>query len=365
MAIPGCLVPPLPPGQIEGNFPVFVSGLLNAADEGAGNICQAPVDGVIAAIWVAWRLVNTGSTMEGRLESVDLTTGLPSGALVAAGADGTLVVNNADDNVCARIPLTTPPTVVAGDYLAPLVKQPTVGFGSLNIAQGTSPAAQTRMPYGVADTGAGYTPFATNAPNLMALEYDTGVIYGIEGVHPPASAITSTALSTSTTPDVIGMRAVFGDTVLVNGGWIWMDLEGDANLRLVTDAYNQGAGTGILASVALSAPVRNATTPGLWRVSFPDVTLTAGTPYRWVIEPTTTTSLTAYDFTTDSLALMNAWGGDDGAQLCFTSAKDPTGSGSWTDFNTGTFRHFYGGLRVRGVTAGSGGGGGGAFTFVG
>ena len=61
------------------------------------------------------------------------------------------------------------------------------------------------------------------------------------------------------------------------------------------------------------------------------------------------------DARTDSLLSLDAWplGG------CFTTAKDPTGNGDWTNYNSGTFRHPIGlGLIVGGFDTGAASGGG-------
>lgn len=341
----GFYYPPLPPGVLEAATPGFVGGTLDAASEGGANMCAAPVSGNIAAIWWCTRTVTTGSTMEGRIET--LSGGLPSGTLWGTNTNGTLVVANGDDNAILRIPLTANAAVLAGDQLAVIVRQPAASFGTLQIAQGTASDNNTRFPYGAANTSGSYAAFSSSLPNMMALEYDSGTIYGIDGVHPPATAVTSTSLSTSTTPDVIGARFQFATEVSVAGAWIWMDLDGDCNVRLVDTAYHQANATGILATCSMLAANRNATTPGVYLASFPSVSLSAATNYRLIVEPSSGTSLIFYDFTTISAALMNAWGG--GADFHLTTAKDPTGNGSWTNFNSGTFRQPYIGLVLDGI----------------
>jgi len=62
------------------------------------------------------------------------------------------------------------------------------------------------------------------------------------------------------------------------------------------------------------------------------------------------------DWNLPSLAAMDAHAG--GRLFHLTTAKDPTGDGDWTNYNSGTFRKFFGGLVLDGFDDGAGSGGG-------
>ena len=353
------LFPPLPVGATEGNTPAFAgSAVLDAADEAIGNVFSVPKSGNIRKIHTACRTTTTGATMEARVET--LSAGFPSGTLWGTNTNGTLVVNNTDDNVILTFTLTADAAVVAGDTLAVIVKNPTVSFGNINFALAPADTDNTGLPYGVANTTGSYAAFSQNAPLVMALEYDDGTIVGIDAVNPPCTALTAITINTGTTPDVAGLRFQFVETVSCSGAWIWMDLDGDAKIQLVDTAWD-GTDGDVLAMATVDSDNRNGTTPRIFRVRFPSVVLSPATPYRLVVNPTSVTSVALYDSTTSSSALMAAWA----TNFCTTTAKDPNDDTDWTNYNSGTFRQPYIGLVVEGFDIASGSPSGAAMSLLG
>lgn len=353
VSIPGGMhIPPIPAGVLEGSGPIFLAGTIDAANEAAGTVCLAPRTGNIAAIWYATRDVTTGATIEGRIESVD-SSGKPSGSLVGTNTNGTVAMGNGDDNSVLGITLTAAAAVTAGQELAVIIKNPPSSFGNWQIAQGVRDFNNTRLPYGVANTSGAWAVFSQNPPTQIALVYDDGKAYPIHGVHPPCSAITSSSVSTSTTPDVIGLRFRVEAAMRFAGAWLWIDSDGAFDVKLVDSTYVQGSGTGVLSTVSRTPTTRNDTSPGIEFVPMPTVEIAANTYYRLLVEPTSTTAVIVYAFTTPSLALMDAWHG--GRDFHLTTAKDPTGDGDWTNYNSGTFRQPFIGVFFDGVEDGSGG----------
>jgi len=132
---------------------------------------------------------------------------------------------------------------------------------------------------------------------------------------------------------------------------------------LVSDAYHQANKTGILATLTVDKDIDASSSPGMVQLRFTaPYVLAAATWYRLIIEPTTTTGLIIYDFNLPSLASMDAWGG---ASFHLTTAKDPTADGSWTNYDSGTFRKPFLGIGLSAFADDAGGGAGGRPEFRG
>jgi hypothetical protein len=359
MAITALLgVAPYPAPLMSGALSL-VSATFSEANGGYACVFQVPRSGDIRIIRWATLTVTTGATLDVRLETVDLATGDPSGSLWAANTNASQVVANGDDNTFFATTLTADATVVIGDLIAFVVKNPAVSHGNMSLS-GTSWGTDDNLPYGDDHNGVGYTK--SNVFLTFALEYSDGVIVPVQGILPPTTSQSTLTLTTSATPDVAGMLFTALAPMRVYGAWVIVDRDGDCHLRLVSTAYNQGAGTGILADVALDANVRRDAaqrrTPAYFENPFD---LVVGTSYRLIVEPTTTTNVVLPFYNTGTANCLNAWAGGG----CLTTAKDPAGNADWTDYNAGTFRWAPMGLLVGGIESGGSGSGGGSFTFVG
>jgi hypothetical protein len=349
-----------PPSSLAGAFTYGASLIIDAADEGVAFILRAPATGNISKL--VWRTgtVTTGCTVDVRLETVDttVTPAIPTGTLKAANSNGAQVVANADDNVLFTTALTAAASVTRGDLLAIVIKNPTASFGTLTIA-GNADDASLDSVYSLLNTGVSpAVSWGVNANGpICALCYDvagTDTYYPIEGAY-PASLFNTSTISTSTTPDVVGLRFQLPFPASISGAWIAADVDGAYDLKLVSTAYNQGAGTGVLATASVAAGSRRSSASGIAFVNFvTPYTIAAGTNYRLVIEPTSGTSLSVYDASVGSLAMLDCFPG--GQNFHLTTAKDPTQDSDWTNYNSGTFRRPFIGVRINGFDDATGGG---------
>jgi uncharacterized RmlC-like cupin family protein len=332
---------------------------MSANNSKLGWVFAAPRTGNLAA--VGWRTTAVGAngTLDLRLETVDDTTGTPSGTLVGANTNVALAITTGMANTLFTSTLTAAAAVTAGQLIAWVPTNPGASPANVSAAGLSLPGGNYNFPYLLQHNGASWTKIPSATPLLM-VQYDDGIWYPVDGALPPATPITTTTFSTSSTPDVRGLRFQLPLAVRAIGAWVSMDLDGDCAVRLVTTAYNQGAGTGILATVTLDANVRGPSSGAIYYVTFnTPVDLSASTYYRLIVEPTTTTNLTVYDGAVASAAQLDAFAG--GANFHLTTAKDPTGDGDWTNYDSGTFRNPYMGLQFDAVDV-TGGGGGGGFT---
>ena len=314
----------------------FGGFVIDAADEKAACMVQAPKTGTISKI--GWRsgTVTTGADILVRVETLDesASRSRPSGTLWATDTSATQTVQDTDDNTWFTTTLTAGASVTKGDKLAVVISQPSSSAGNMqvsSIAVDTLIGTVGQFPYGMiyttSWTGSGSAPLA------IALEYSDGSYEFIETL--PIKSVNSTAFSNSSTPDSRGLRFQLPFPCRVTGGWVYIALTENVDIKLVNTSYDQGAGTGILASVSFDKDTSRIASANFLAFAFTaTVNLSASTNYRLLIEPSSTTNLTVYDHEVNSLALLDAYPG--GQNFHLTTAKDPTGDGSWTNYNNGT-----------------------------
>lgn len=332
--IPGRLLLPPMVTQVSGVSFTQVATLI--ADTAlAAFVVQAPKTGNIRKVRVGTRTITTGGTADVRLETVDATTGHPSGTLWGTTTNGSWVIANGDDNVFVTTTLTADAAVVAGDTLAVCVKVATGFSGQMLAALALNAGADSHFPYFRFFNGTSWAGTGSGYPMLM-FEYDDGSYATPAGCF-PAGALTAAAPSTATTPDVWAARFQLPWPARVIGCEVVVGATGDTAIRLVEASYHQGNQTGILADFVIDDDVMDQAATALHRIIFDTpATLAANTWYRLIVEPVTATAGAGpHDIEVPSLAALDGWVSQN---WHLSSAKDPTGDGSWTNFNSGTFR---------------------------
>lgn len=312
-------------------FRVPKTGTLNGCGFRIGNSTQIPSSGVRVSFQD--RNAATGFP-DGTQDQYRVVTGMSANTWVEPG----LVTSDGTDGGSKR-------SVTAGDLMCIVIEFES--FAASDVIR-------------LAVTNANGTPFlhpgfalytsswaGTARAGCVALIYSDGsyvnpMPFGL----PPASAITTTNVSSSTTPDEVALIFVPSVPMSVCGAWILVDLDANADLVL----YDSGGST--LASVSLDAEDRRGTARGTITALFSStVDLSAGSTYRLAFKPSTTTNdaLAYYDVT--STAAMGACEG--GADWHWSQRTD---AGSWTETNT---RRPFIGLLIDKFSDGAGGGSGG------
>jgi hypothetical protein len=340
-----------------------LANVTNAAGKVA-YLLDPPKTGNVRKIIWGTRTVTTGWTADIRVETIDATVApsTPSGTLWGTNTNGAQVVANGDDNVVFATTLTADAAVTRGIPIGVVIANASPG-SSLIPTVLAYPDRASAFPYGLSHNGTSWTANIGGYYPMVALEYSDGSYEPIVGVLPPSATITSSTINTGTTPDVVGSLFQFAFPTRVGRAWIICNGGGDFTVKIVTTAYNQGANTGVLATKTFDKDMR-ASVPYLYMVEFDqNASISANTNYRFIVEPSTATSIVLYRMSLQSLAQMNAIPG--GSSFCFTSAKDPTTNGDWTDLNSGTFASFFGGLELNGFDDGGGGGGERSYAFAG
>jgi hypothetical protein len=329
--------------------------LIDGTDESAGFCFQFPATGNVRKIFWGTRAVTTSATMDVRVETVD-ATGLPSGTLW--GTNTNAARSGLTANTGYLDTLTADAAVTRGQFGAVVIKQPTASFGNCQVAAMGTAGATQRYPFCALNAPSGTWTKVAGSP-ILGLEYDTGAYYEIHGCLPVMDTIGATTTSTGSTPDVSGLRFQVTTPQTFSDVWLWVDADGDFNINLVSTAYHQVNQTGILSSLTVSNKDAQ-TSPILLRLRMPTYALVPGTWYRLIVEPTSATTIVIYEFNLPSLASMDAWGG---ANFHYTTAKNPTADGDWTNYNSGTFRKPFIGLGLSAFADDAGGGGGTASIF--
>ena len=298
--------------------PTYAAGLIDAAGEKQANIFRVPKTGTITKLGFRVGNVTTAQTLRVGIETVDATTGVPTGTQYGGSTAGTQA--SPATNTYYVVSLAVAASATKGDIVAVVVQFDST-VGSLNINAGVFGAPNLNFPYQAGYTtawtlGNAYCPIDT-------LEYSDGSYEVIDGTI-PASAITTTTFNSGSTPDEIGIKFKMPFPCRVTGFWLHIDLDGDVTIKLY-DSNNT-----LLQSDSLDKDIRGGTTAGVLIRTFNTAqTLTKDSWYRLTVVPDTVTSVSVYDVTVPSAAAMDVL---PLGQNCIYTSR--TNAGTWTDSAT-------------------------------
>jgi hypothetical protein len=296
--------------------------LLDAADEKAAFIFLAPKTGSIRKLGFRTNTVTTGATVDVRLETVNASTGEPTGTLAGTNTNVALVIGNGDDNTWFTVTLTADAAVTFGDPLALVIVNPSGTPGTLNIANGYGANQSMALPY-VALFTASWTKTASSMIPFY-VEYSDGSTLNAGGA--PISAQSAVTFNSGSVVDErslyfqIPFPAKLGAVELLITGWT-----GDAEVIL----YDSD-GTTPLGTISVDQSVTRGATATFMRLRFSAaITLAASTNYRLALKPTSTSDVIWYETVYDSTAIMNSV--DGGANFHLSTRVD---AGSWGQTTT-------------------------------
>ncbi len=309
--------------------PPFLSTtyLIDAAGESSGCIMRAPKTGTISAVTFRTATVTTGATVDVRIETVDATTGLPSGTLFGTNTNGAQIILDANDNVLFTTALTAGASVTKGDLLAIVITTP--AGGNMQITGVNTQPTPSAFPYGALFTAA-WAKVTASLP-MAGLQYNDGS-YAFCPQTPVVSTLVSTTYGSGTNPNNRALRLQVPVPCRVTGAYVCADGDAAADLLLVADNWD-GNNANALASLAIDPDIRRNTGVGTFQDYFSNtVTLTANTTYRLVLKPSSASTLSLSSYTVASAAQLDQNGAN---QQCYQSvANNPTGSGDWTPTTT-------------------------------
>lgn len=338
----GIVYPPFPPAITTAAIAMGANMLLDASGEKGAFVFQAPKTGSIRKIGVRFNTVTTPTDTDFRLETVDGTTGFPSGALFGTNTNVTVASASITSNTFVLSgALTADASVTKGQYIA-LVIAPS-GSPNFNVALFSQPSTyQLGITYSAAFLSAAWSKSGTWNP--FAVEYSDGSYAYIVGAI-PASAVVDQAIASNTTPDEIALKFTLAAPARVAGMWAMIDPDADWDYVL----YDSD-GTTVLATASVDATNLVAVTDRYQPFLFATpVELTAGVARYATVKPTSTTGIGLALFDVPSAAAMDQMPG--GQNFHYAARTD---AGAWAATTT---RRPLIGLLIDQISDGVGGGG--------
>lgn len=243
-----------PSGELFNGF--ATAATMTAGQYPIATIGFAARTGRIDQVAIRTGTVTTGATFTVAIETVNPSTGAPTGNLVAPGATGTLTVADSDDSTLVYATINTPPEVKSRDLFAITLRSP-IGSPSWEIGQAPVMASgrTSYSYYGYWYTGGSFT---RGNPLLMWFRYkgetnlsgfDTSAAFrGVSG--------TSGGWNDNQNPDERGYVFDLPFAATVRGFWI-LNASNGTSLRGKLYLYN-ASGSDLLAE----AEFNPATTAG-------------------------------------------------------------------------------------------------------
>jgi hypothetical protein len=297
--------------------------------------------------------VTASPTAEVRIETLD-ASGMPSGTLWGTNTNGT--TGTLTSNSYNLQALTASATISKGQAF--FVKIAYASGTSFVLAQmgGWPLYYNSTLPYTVVNTGTP-TKSILNVMATIALGSSSTTFYQVLGTM-PVTAFTANSFSTSTAAgSKRGMRFTMPYRARCIGLRYWNGgASGDCNVILMDDSGNELSSS----STAYDGDINVTGSNNGSLILFFDntVTLTAGTTYRVVVEPTTTTNVTVGTLTLPSASYRSA--SPSGTMAHFTTY---TTAGGWVD--TATDQIVGIDILIDQIDDGAGSGGGGQRVFGG
>lgn len=311
--------------------------VLDATGERFGFPIVAPKAGDIDRVY--WKqTMTTGGTFDVRLETND-GSGVPTGTLFGTNTNGAEIIVASG---MVETTLTAAATVTKGQKLwVVIVRDAVAGNIQVNAFADHLP----QWPYMAFWNGAAWS-FAVNV-GCLALRYTDGS-YGYMPGYWPFSTLPAVTFNSTSTPDERGNIYTPTCDKGICGGWVWVDVDGPLEVVL----YDVD-GVSVLSDVTLDPDERPANQAGIHEFVFDNSPeLVAGGSYRCVVRPGAS-SVIIYEMVVPVVGLMSCFEG--GPTYHKTTAKDPSGIGSWTEVTT---ERVMMGLRFDRSDDGAGGGGG-------
>lgn len=294
--------------------------VIGGAGEKSASVFSVPKTGTIDRVIFKAGTVTTAQTLRAGLQTVDATTGFPTGTAYGGMVAGTQAAPAT--NTLYEVTLGTSATATRGDKIAMVVEFDATA-GNLQIAtQGCTRDLSTGFPYNCLYTTAWAKQGDGNCVPIVGVRYSDGT-YEFVGSF-LASVVTSTTFNSGSAADEIGNKITLNDAVRTNGFWWIGTASGDFDAVLYDAANN------VVASVSVDKDLQRANgTASLFNLPWTAAAeLPIGT-YRLVIKPTTTTNVSLVEYTVLNNAMLDSNPG--GSDMVKTTRVD---AGAWTDTTT-------------------------------
>ncbi len=325
--------------------PAIATMLVDAADETAAFIFYIPKNGTISKVSFRTTGVSTGANATVALETVNLSSGDPSGSLLGADSQAIYrLIADTHNNTYHTVSLNQPVNVtgLAGSVAALTIKNPGSDYGNFTVSR-VSAYFGGLHPYTALYT----TSWARGvSQGLGGLEYSDGSTPFVTGLSSIAQQGKDTVRS-NLDPDEIGNVIIPPFTMNVSGAYLALKCDTNFGFIKILNATNV-----VLSNTTVNIGVRQSNNHGPYRVGWPTITLNQGETYRFIIftnQTTETMTWQYYAYPDEIIKNQSSEFGD------FMYATQRTDEGAWVDNKT---KVYIGSLLVTGVNTTSGGGNG-------
>lgn len=304
------------------------SSLIDAADEKFAMVCRVPKTGTISAVSFLTGTVTTGATVDVRLETVDATTGHPTGTLVGTNTNASLTIVDTDDNKWFEVNLTAGASVTEGDVVAVVIANPSSSYGNMNFKYTYAPGYNPYPNYLIyMDLYTGSWAKNGSYDPILSLKYSDGSYPILPGSVPISGVGTDTSAGYSS-----GSAFTIPFDCKICGFWGYITAAStyDATIKLVGSDYKKSDSTGLIKTVTIDKDIISSSNLSFSQF-FSEISLTAGTKYRIVRESTYNWSVNYGSF--NDSGVFTGFGGDN---FYMTRANNPTQDSDWTNYNNAT-----------------------------
>lgn len=330
------------------------------ANAGVALIFEAPLTGTIDRI--AFRVVGhtSAATLDIRLETVDLATGLPSGSLVGS-ASGTQLTSAG--NTSYVVTLGSGGSVTRGTFYAMVVKQPSSSAGSCTIAVVDSSGSnainfgRNRLCYTGTHNGTSWSKDNGRYVAAFACRYSDTNYYWTPGAL-PLSDIVETSFNSGSNPSQRGTKITLPFPATVTGFFFVGACSGqDYTVKLYTSDQTERAS--FSGDKDVFGGYIGTSYGGLY-VGYFDApyAVAASTALYLMLTPSSTTNVMLRETSLVDTATTAIMGMMNGGTNVISATRN---GGAFTDVSTG--RPLCMGLIINGADDGAGGGGGGGLIY--
>lgn len=277
--------------QVQWSFALSMS--LTAGTHKAAAVGKAPKTGNITAVALRVNTVTTSQQMQAGIQTVDATTGHPTGTAYGGMAVGTFTPTA---TTLHEITLGTQAAATLGDDIA-VVTEFSSTAGSVTISGLNGSAGNPYVDFNGTGT---YAKQGGNVP-IVALKYDDGLWYPMMGAL-PVQAITDTSFGSGTNPNERGNTFSLAAPAELSGVKFAAALTGDCDVVL-----NGGAYSNVVLGTCDKDVVGSTGNGRIYNLPCAKKTLVANTTYDILVRASTATALTLRQFDLSSAGMMDCY----------------------------------------------------------
>lgn len=320
--------------------PNITGNIFNAIGESYGAIFPAPIDGDITKIGFNIGNIGANLDLDVRIETVDPTTGFPSGTLWGTNTNIVrTLVNGVDDAAGAagnwiEVTLTSAATVSrsSGDYFAVVLVYNSASTSSLPINYYADSFAVGSPGLYFKNPTPSWVYSASGAP-LISVYFDGVGYYPFREVF-PYEQLNAINFNTTSSPIMRGNTFTPYTNMKTDGPWIAIDNDTDFEIVLFDSNGTTEIGN---VSGSVNLPVSNG--PNLLNLIWEQgtITLTSGQTYYLMVKPVTAgTNIGVYEQTFENNTLKELLI-PSYAEAATLTTTTPSGTGDYTITDTSAY----------------------------